>query len=125
MTRMNTASNNLLNGLARLRKDVRRALKLLERQADPERSKTISEFCEAEQISRTEFYELKKQNRAPRLMEIGPQLPRITPEAHRDWRREREAEAAAGRSVAETKAGDREAPHQFRCLEIRKVHDDE
>ena len=57
-------------------------------------SLTISEFCHAEKICRATFYNLKKLGRAPRLMKVGSHY-RISPQARVDWRRAREADAAA------------------------------
>jgi predicted DNA-binding transcriptional regulator AlpA len=58
-------------------------------------SLTISEFCEKEKICRATFYNLLKQGKGPRLMRVGSRS-RISPEARAEWRREREAEFAAG-----------------------------
>jgi predicted DNA-binding transcriptional regulator AlpA len=57
-------------------------------------SHTIEHFCADEQMSRSQFYRLKRQGKAPRLYFIGNR-PRISPEARREWRQAREAEAAA------------------------------
>jgi predicted DNA-binding transcriptional regulator AlpA len=91
----NESINKLMRRLDRLQRDVRRALRLLEHRGDPEGDLTIREFCLSEDISRSKFYELQKQNRAPRVMQISKQVKRITAEARRDWRREREAESVA------------------------------
>jgi predicted DNA-binding transcriptional regulator AlpA len=58
-----------------------------------EPSYTIDSFCEAERISRSMFYKLGKQGKTPRTFRVGAAV-HISPEARREWRREREAEAA-------------------------------
>jgi hypothetical protein len=50
---------------------------------------SISQFCARNNISRSFFYKLKKNGKAPRIMEVdGRRI--ISPEAERDWRVERE-----------------------------------
>jgi hypothetical protein len=51
-----------------------------------EPSKTISEFCRAERISRSKYYKLKKSGNAPDEMRADG-IIRITPESHARWRR--------------------------------------
>jgi hypothetical protein len=63
--------------------------------AAEERSMTIEEFCQSERISRALFYIMRREGWGPRLMYVGASV-RISPEARRDWRREREVAAAAG-----------------------------
>ena len=60
-----------------------------------EASQTIMEFCRSERISRAQFYVMRKGGWGPRLMKVGNSV-RVSPEARRDWRREREAAAARG-----------------------------
>jgi hypothetical protein len=55
---------------------------------------TVAEFCEAHRISRSFLYSEWKVGRGPRFMRAGVKRI-ITGEAAADWRREREAEAAA------------------------------
>jgi hypothetical protein len=50
---------------------------------------TISEFCEAHRISRSQFYLMLKAGDGPILMRIGKQS-RISVEAAASWRRARE-----------------------------------
>lgn len=57
-------------------------------------SETIAEFCRAERISHGMYYKLKAAGKGPVEYYLGTH-PRISPEAHAQWRREREAEAAA------------------------------
>lgn len=52
---------------------------------------TVPQFCEGHNISRTHFYELIKQGRAPRLMKVGRRTL-ISQEAQIDWRKRMEAE---------------------------------
>jgi predicted DNA-binding transcriptional regulator AlpA len=54
---------------------------------------SIETFCAAHAISRSSFYLLLKDGKAPRLMRIGTRVL-ISREAAADWRRERESEAA-------------------------------
>ena len=54
-----------------------------------DQSKTIKQFCRAEQMSRPQYYNMKRRGRGPRELRDG-RFIRITPEAHRDWRQARE-----------------------------------
>ena len=60
-----------------------------------ESSQTIDEFCTSERISRSQYYVMRAEGWGPAEMWIGAAV-RISPEARRAWRREREAAAAAG-----------------------------
>ncbi|MEA2880220.1 MAG: hypothetical protein QOF14_5416 [Hyphomicrobiales bacterium] len=57
-------------------------------------SLSIAQFCAAENLSRSFFYKLKKQGRAPLMMENGRRKT-ISPAAREAWHRARESEAAA------------------------------
>ena len=99
---------DLDQAIARLRKDgadqrklMRRVIALLEADITGNTSLSIDDFCRVEHISRWQFYELVKQQRAPRLMRLADQCIRISPQARLDWHREREAEAAASQEAAE------------------------
>jgi predicted DNA-binding transcriptional regulator AlpA len=59
--------------------------------ADP--SFTIREWCQLRRMSRSKFYELDAEGKAPRTYNVGVKRV-ISPEADRDWIREREAEKA-------------------------------
>jgi hypothetical protein len=59
-----------------------------------DRTYSISEFCVAEHISRTQLYDDWKADRGPRFYWNGKHR-RISHEARIEWRRRREAEAAA------------------------------
>ena len=59
-----------------------------------DRSLTLNQFCEAEQVSRSMLYKLWKQGKGPRWFNVGNNR-RISHEARTEWRRQREAEAAA------------------------------
>jgi hypothetical protein len=74
---------------------VDRLLRIAEGGIDP--SQTIPQFCAGEGFSRAQYYVMRKQGRGPREMRIGNGCIRITPEARRDWRLEREAETARSR----------------------------
>ena len=54
--------------------------------------KTIAEWCRDYNVSRSTFYNLKRLNKAPRLLMLNGGF-RITPEADAEWRRDREADA--------------------------------
>jgi len=54
---------------------------------------TVPQFCDGHNISRTHFYELIKQGKAPRLMKVGRRTL-ISQEAAAEWRRRMEAETA-------------------------------
>jgi predicted DNA-binding transcriptional regulator AlpA len=58
-------------------------------------SETIQQFCEAEGISRSQYYAMRRDGWAPAEAWIG-RLVRITPEAHDQWRRQRERAAELG-----------------------------
>jgi hypothetical protein len=73
-----------------LKRLMSKLLKIAER--DPEGSQTIPQFCASEAISRAFYYDLKKVGRGPREMRHGDGCVRISAEARRDWRLEREAE---------------------------------
>ena len=60
---------------------------------------SISQFCARNNISRSFFYKLKKCGKAPRTMEVGGRQI-ISPEAERDWRLERERDAAESSVLA-------------------------
>lgn len=59
----------------------------------PRAADSIPQFCDGHGISRTHFYELVKQGKAPRLMKVGRRTL-ISVEAAADWRRRIEAETA-------------------------------
>jgi hypothetical protein len=69
-----------------------------------DRSYTVNEFCTVERISRSQLYEDWKANKGPRFYWNGKHR-RISHEARVEWRRRREAEAAA----LEAALGDEEA----------------
>jgi hypothetical protein len=54
---------------------------------------TIAEFCDAHRISRSKLYELWRQGKGPRVMDIDARR-RISKEAAADWRRACEAASA-------------------------------
>lgn len=77
-----------------LRQQVARLLQLLGHIDACSQASSIPQFCARNNISRSFFYVLKKRGKAPRIMKVdGRQI--ISPEAERDWRLEREREAAA------------------------------
>ncbi len=49
----------------------------------------INDFCEAQNISRSMFYKLIKQDKAPRLMKVGRKTL-ITSEAAEEWQQQME-----------------------------------
>ena len=84
--------------------DLRREMRKLRKAAqarDPNASLTIDGFCDAEHITRPVYYDLRRDGRGPDEMRLGPQVVRITPEAHARWRAAREAETAAAKEAAE------------------------
>lgn len=48
------------------------------------KSLSVEQFCELHDISRSFFYKLKKQGKAPKTLQIGARRI-ITPEAVKDW----------------------------------------
>ena len=51
---------------------------------------TISEFCEANRLSRSTYYALKRTGEGPLEMKISAKRRVITPEANVAWRRQRQ-----------------------------------
>ena len=64
-----------------------------------ETSYTINEFCRAERISRSLLYRAWREGWGPRFHLVGSHK-RISPEARREWRQEREVAAIALKSDA-------------------------
>ena len=58
-------------------------------------SYTIETWCKEHDVSRSTFYKLRREGRAPRLFEVTPGCPRISAEANEEWIRAREAEQSA------------------------------
>src|SRR5262245_60468761 len=84
--------------VAALKRQVAQLLRLLGQTDASGQALSISQFCARNNISRSFFYKLKKNGKAPRIMEVdGRRI--ISPEAERDWRveRERDGVEAAGR----------------------------
>jgi len=85
--------------VAALKRQVAQLLRLLGQTDASGQALSISQFCARNNISRSFFYKLKKNGKAPRIMEVdGRRI--ISPEAERDWRveRERGGVEAAGRA---------------------------
>jgi predicted DNA-binding transcriptional regulator AlpA len=79
--------------VAALKRQVARLLRLLGQIDAGGKALSISQFCARNNISRSFFYKLKKRGKAPRMMEVdGRRI--ISPDAERDWRLERERDAA-------------------------------
>jgi hypothetical protein len=57
-------------------------------------SYSIDEFCQAERISRSLYYKLRRLGQGPREMTMG-RAKRISSEARAEWRRAREQETTA------------------------------
>ena len=70
---------------------------------------TIPSFCQSNAISESGYYNLKRRGLGPREIEIGGTV-RITPEAERDWRAEREAATMAKRQREQAAATTLEQP---------------
>jgi hypothetical protein len=62
--------------------------------ATSEPSKTILEFCQAERISRSKYYGMKKNGTAPEETRVDGVI-RITPESHARWRHRHTARTRA------------------------------
>jgi hypothetical protein len=58
-------------------------------------SKTIEEFCKAERISRSTYYQMRAEEWGPVEMAVGESV-RISPSAHQKWREEREQAMRTG-----------------------------
>jgi predicted DNA-binding transcriptional regulator AlpA len=80
-----------------LKRQVSRLLRLLGQADSGGPALSISDFCARNNISRSFFYKLKKRGKAPRTMHVGGRQI-ISPDAERDWRLEREREAAEAQS---------------------------
>ncbi len=61
---------------------------------------TVPQFCEDHQISKSFYYVLEKQGRAPRTIKLGRRVL-ITAEAAAAWRVRMEEESSAQQSVEE------------------------
>ena len=59
---------------------------------------TISQFCEAHNLSRAFFYNLKKQGLAPKIVELGGKRL-VTREAAEAWRAELATTSDTGRAA--------------------------
>ena len=57
-------------------------------------ARTVNQFCEANSISHTLFYELLKKGQGPRVIKAGRRTL-VGCEAEIDWRAQMEAEAAS------------------------------
>ena len=64
---------------------------------------TIPSFCVSNAISESLYFELKRKGKGPREIELENRII-ITPDAERDWRREREAETMAKRRARDAAA---------------------
>lgn len=102
-----TALKARRDALATELEDVRRQIKLAELERnesdDPttssrEAALTIEEFCKANRIGRSLFFELQKTGRGPRVIKLGRRTI-ITPEAQTEWRRRMQAESAQAPAV--------------------------
>jgi hypothetical protein len=79
--------------VATLKRQLAGLLRLLDQIDAGGQALSISQFCARNNISRSFFYKLKKRRKAPRMMEVdGRRI--ISPDAERDWRLERERDAA-------------------------------
>jgi hypothetical protein len=87
------ANLDLSSEVAALQRQVARLLHLLGQIDAGGQALSISQFCARNNISRSFFYKLKKLGKAPRTMDVeGRRI--ISPDAERDWRLERERDAA-------------------------------
>jgi hypothetical protein len=66
----------------------------------PDDVHTIPSFCKSNAISESQYFALKRRGLQPREIEIDGRVI-ISPEAEKDWRREREAETAERRRGAQ------------------------
>jgi len=55
---------------------------------------TIDDFCEGEKIPRGMFYKLCRQGKGPEIYYVGKK-PYVSPEARRQWRKQRIEEGKA------------------------------
>src|SRR5262249_3743713 len=79
--------------VAALKRQVAQLLRILGQVDASGQASSISQLCARNDISRSFFYKLKKCGKAPRTMEVGGRQI-VSPEAERDWRLERERDAA-------------------------------
>jgi hypothetical protein len=85
-------NNKVLLQLAEHRKLLRQLLTATQAQ-NPDASKTPQEFRAIEKIGKTAWHKMLNEGRGPDMIYPVEGSPRITPEAHRRWREQREAEA--------------------------------
>jgi len=60
---------------------------------DDGQSLTIEQFCEGEQLSVPYYFKMRRQGKGPREIRLGRAV-RITRQARRDWRRQRELDSS-------------------------------
>jgi hypothetical protein len=90
----------------------------------PEKSFTVDEFCELEQICRSTYYGLQRAGLGPDEIFIGSRR-RITAEARRRWHRKRERAARRRLQKSEPtaeqlkKAGPGDAQDRPRAMQCR------
>jgi hypothetical protein len=65
-----------------------------------QKSLTLTEWCTTRKLSRSMFYKLRSQRKAPQLHYVGTKIL-ISPAADAAWVAEREAEAAQAAQAAE------------------------
>ena len=83
--------------VAALKRQIARLVRLLGQADAGGQALSITQFCARNNISRSFFYKLMKRGKAPRTMNVdGRRI--ISPEAERDWRLERERDAANRRA---------------------------
>lgn len=58
----------------------------------PQTAQSVSDFCHAHSISRSLFYKLQREGKAPKVLKIGRRTL-ITTEAAAEWRQSMEATA--------------------------------
>jgi hypothetical protein len=84
-------------------------------------SYSIKEFLARNGLSESQYHKLKRLEKGPREMRTGSVGVRISAEAERDWKVEREAEAAEGsRALEASRIGlpTKESPAARRCDRI-------
>jgi hypothetical protein len=82
----------------------RSAYKRRSKNRKPTDAHTVASFCESNAISLSKYFNLKRDGKGPREIELGGRII-ISREAETDWRHEREAETTAKRQREREAAG--------------------
>ena len=84
MTETNQIESNLTNEVEGLRRQVRRLARMLSATEAPPVDLSIAQWCKRRNISKSKFYVLKAEGKAPALLVVDG-VQRVTPAADAAW----------------------------------------